>query len=168
VLAACTRVSMQSSQHAARAAFRDHQAPWLIERAYSPSGALWMLFNHHLIKTKLFSCLEKLLPFFLHSQNFSWRLFCSTPFISYCDTEGNKPRRKLLNPLFVFLTEAVPLPKQSIKECCAPSGCFAMPGLSWCQQQLTAAMPETCTSFTKFPLLEKHLTFAVQLPCFLI
>lgn len=99
VLAACSRVSMWSGQ----SCLQGHQAPWLIARAYPPSGVLWMLFKHHLIKMKLFNCLETLLPFFLHSQNFSWGWFRSTLFIIYCDTERNKPRRKLLNPLFVFL-----------------------------------------------------------------
>lgn len=56
-----------------------------------------------------------------------------------------------------------------MKDCCASLDCFAMPGLSWYQQQTKTAIPKTsCISLTKSPLLEKDLRFAIQLQCYLI
>jgi len=52
--------------------------------------------------------------------------------------------------------EETPFPTQYIKNCCPSLDCFAMPDLSWYQQQMTTAIPKTsCGSFTKSSLLEK-------------
>lgn len=103
-----------------------------------------------------------ILPFFPLSWSFIWKWFYATVFINYAVVQrANKSRRDLLNSFFVFLLRKNNF-QQNIKDCCARLDCFAMPGLSWCQEQMTTAILKSSS------LLEKDLRLAIQLQYYLI